>query len=317
MKETLFSIVVPIYNVELYIRRCVESVLGQQLDSNEYEVLLIDDGSSDSCPSICDEYAQKNENIKSFHKVNGGLSDARNYGIERAVGKYVVFLDSDDYLVKGSLEELKRVIDVNGNVDIIAITTERCVNETSSIITHNSPFNKIISGCDYLKNELSERVFITAWSSVYNREFLVKNQLFFKKGFIHEDEDFTPRAFLCAQKVINTSFPVYKYIIRENSITTNSDKLRNAQCIFEISRKLVEDYQKLNDESLRILLLTHTAKICFKAFEYGKLYKKERRYLIDYCLMKQCSYKPLERIKLALLLVHPGLLHIFNKMIAK
>ena len=91
----LLSVIVPIYNVEKYLKQCIESVIKQQLDS--YELILVDDGSTDSSKSICDNYSEKNANIKVFHKKNEGASSARNYGLKKASGKYVLFLDSDDW----------------------------------------------------------------------------------------------------------------------------------------------------------------------------------------------------------------------------
>lgn len=106
--KTSISILVPIYNVEAYLRRCVESVLCQ--DFNDYELILVDDGSSDGCGDICDEYAQKFENIKAVHKENGGLVSARREGVRHANGKYYMFLDSDDWLESGALSILYHLI---------------------------------------------------------------------------------------------------------------------------------------------------------------------------------------------------------------
>jgi glycosyltransferase involved in cell wall biosynthesis len=106
---SLFSIIIPVYKVEKYLDECVQSVLSQSF--TDYECILVDDGSPDNCPQICDEYAKKYEQIKIIHKENGGLSDARNVGILQASGEYIVFLDSDDYLAdNNTLQNLSVII---------------------------------------------------------------------------------------------------------------------------------------------------------------------------------------------------------------
>lgn len=95
MKEYKFSVIIPIYKVEQYLEECVDSVLRQNYSN--YEIILVDDGSPDSCPIICDKYAEEFDHIKVIHKKNGGLSDARNVGLDISTGEYVIFLDSDDY----------------------------------------------------------------------------------------------------------------------------------------------------------------------------------------------------------------------------
>lgn len=315
--KPIFSIIVPVYNVEKYLYRCILSIVQQQVEKEYIEVLLIDDGSTDSSSSLCDKIALEYNYIKVYHKANGGLSDARNYGLDKAVGDYIIFLDSDDYLAKDALSYLKSTIEKFHNIDIIAITTNIIINDSSNIIKHHSTFNQVISGKEYLKNELSKKMFFTAWSSVYKREFLLQNNLRFKKGILHEDEEFTPRAFLLANSVVNTDYPFYEYVIRDNSITTKKDKLNNAQSIFNISEDLYKLYIHIDDNILKMLLLTHNAKICYQAFEFGRLYQRDRRQYINYKLLKQCSLQKLERIKYHLLIIHPYILHLFNKMFSK
>lgn len=111
------SIIVPIYKVEIYLRKCVDSIVNQTYKN--IEILLIDDGSPDNCGIICDEYAKKDERIKVIHKKNGGLSDARNYGIEASSGDYIMFVDSDDYISKDMCEILLKKA-LENNADIVS-----------------------------------------------------------------------------------------------------------------------------------------------------------------------------------------------------
>ena len=107
----MISVIVPVYNVEKYLDRCVKSILSQSF--SDFELLLVDDGSPDRCGEMCDEYAKGDSRIKAFHKRNGGLSDARNFGIEKALGEYLMFVDSDDYIHEQMLETLHRLITEN------------------------------------------------------------------------------------------------------------------------------------------------------------------------------------------------------------
>lgn len=116
MNKIKFSVIVPVYNVEKYIEECLDSILKQDYDN--YEILLIDDGSTDNSGNICEIYAAKNEKIKVFHKKNGGLSSARNIGIEKATGDYLVFVDSDDYIAPWSLSEFYKVLK-KGKFDVL------------------------------------------------------------------------------------------------------------------------------------------------------------------------------------------------------
>ena len=106
--EPILSVVIPIYNVEDYLERCIDSVLNQNVD--EIEIILVDDGSPDKCPQICDSYATKFSNIKVVHKKNAGLSAARNTGIELATGKYITFLDSDDAWMQNKLSHIMQIL---------------------------------------------------------------------------------------------------------------------------------------------------------------------------------------------------------------
>ena len=125
-KQPLISIIVPIYNVEKYLRRCVDSILCQSY--HNLEVWLVDDGSPDGCPAICDEYAGKDKRVKVIHKKNGGLSDARNVAIDVATGEYICFVDSDDYVASTYVETLYALIDkYQTKVSIILNSATKCI----------------------------------------------------------------------------------------------------------------------------------------------------------------------------------------------
>ena len=117
------SVIVPVYNVENYLRRCIDSLVSQTIDKKDMEVVLVDDGSTDESPAICDEYAERYNYIRAFHIENNGVSNARNFGMDKAQGKFIMFLDSDDYLSKNSVGSIARFF--NKNYDSVDVVTYR------------------------------------------------------------------------------------------------------------------------------------------------------------------------------------------------
>lgn len=308
MKNIIFSIIIPVYNVELYLERCIESVLNQNDFQNE--IILINDGSIDSSGDICDEYAKRYSHISVIHKKNGGLSEARNDGIKYSTGDYIIFLDSDDYLEENVLQRFNDAITDNQTLpDIIAAGTLKHENGERKEIGRLFN-NELISGETFLKNELREnKYFAAACSSIYKREFLLQNKLSFPPNLLHEDEFFTPKAFLKAKHVLVSNIMFYHYIIRENSITTSKNKIKNAKSIFEISRQLTPIFNKIENKQLKSLLKNHLAKICLNIIEEAELYLSENSHIIDKDILKENSVFIREKIRYSLLKINPKLLH--------
>ena len=282
MNKVLFSLIIPVYNVEEYLYKCIRSILDQ--DFKNFELILIDDGSPDNCPEMCDEWAKKDVRIKVYHKENGGLSDTRNYGIEKANGKYIVFIDSDDYLVSSNV--LKEVADSTvNNPDVIVL--DGISNHSNYILKHIEQF-RLFSGSEFLKISLLEnKMFMAAWLYIYRKDFLDENCLRFKKGFLHEDEDFTPRAMLAAKTVINTGINFYYYNIRENSITTKLNKEKNIDNLIRIFSELGPIYDKLKDKKLKKLLKDSMVRKYLSLFRVSNCGKKyvRRKFVLknSYC----------------------------------
>ena len=225
-----FSIIVPIYKVEKYIQKCISTLIGQTYP--DIEIILVDDGSPDRCPQICDEYAKLDNRIIVIHKQNGGLSDARNAGLEIASGDYVIFVDSDDYINSDTCERLLKYAETNCDI----LIGDAIVEGASIEMSHIQPTMKIYSGIEYLNEAFhADKAPMAAWLNIYKRNFLVENGLRFKCGILHEDEQFTPRALFLATSVIVTGVNFYHYFIRENSITTKKDKRKN-----KIATKMLE-----------------------------------------------------------------------------
>ena len=273
MTASKISIVVPIYKVEKEIHRCVESLLAQTL--KDIEIILVDDGSPDNCPSICDDYAKKDNRIKVIHKENGGLSDARNFGLLEAKAEYVLFVDSDDYIDKTTCEKFYNSIEADE--DIIVGDAVRVEGEKESLMGHAEvAIDSAISGREFLREQLrSKKMYMAAWLNLYKREFLINNDLFFKKGILHEDEQWTPRVFLKAKKVRYIKFPFYYYIIRENSITKKKDKTKNGIDLINTCYELEEIYEKIDDKELKELLNDYLVMLFLNAVSIGNLYSNK------------------------------------------
>ena len=216
MKE-LITVVVPVYKVEEYIYKCVDSIINQTYKN--LEIILVDDGSPDNCPKICDDYSKKDKRIKVIHKENGGLSDARNFGIENSKGKYICFVDSDDFIHEKYVEILYNNLK-NNNADISMCHHYQFINynetndylpeEETSIYTGLEILNRLYE--DYLNN-------IVAWNKLYKKELF--NNIKYPKGKKLEDAYIIHKLYNNSKKVVITNLELYYYIQRENSIMSS------------------------------------------------------------------------------------------------
>lgn len=233
-KHEVISIVVPIYNVEKELPRCVESIRNQTYEN--IEIILVDDGSTDDCPRICDTYLEKDKRIKVVHKPNGGLSDARNVGLQAATGTYLLYVDSDDYLELDACEKLYSVM--TNEVDFVIGVIREIDGEKIVFQRHsNLEERKIYTAREYMiKSIQANEWYAPAVLNLYRRNFLIRNNLFFKVGYHFEDQQMLPRLFLAANKVSYVDYPFYNYVIREGSITTskaNEKKINDTLVIWE------------------------------------------------------------------------------------
>ena len=232
------SIIIPVYNVAPYVRKCVESVLHQDLDPQEYEVILVDDGSTDGSGAICDEFAQSTINV--IHQSNAGLSMARNAGIAVAKGKYIQFVDSDDYLEPNVLGGLVAQME-RENLDVLRFDYQnvRLVGGAYEVFEpYKTPrkvdqCTEIVDGETYLNTRMGY--------ACYAVQFMIRRSLLddcvFTQGIYFEDTDWTPRMLLRADRINATTTIVYNYLVREGSITK--------AIVTEKQRKVLEDKIRL------------------------------------------------------------------------
>ena len=217
----MLSIIVPVFNVERYLAKCLDSLLSQDIDQDSYEIILIDDGSTDTGGEMCDGYASKFKNITVFHQKNQGLSVARNVGLGKAQGKYVLFVDSDDFLEKSILGALVKEMEELG-LDILRFKYRRVRegdNLPHEIGAYQYPISQqiVFDGHDFLFNRLGKECY--ACQFLINKAFLIQHELFFRPGIIFEDTEWTPRVLEKAKRVSETDVLVYNYLEREGSIT--------------------------------------------------------------------------------------------------
>ena len=219
MKKDLISIIVPIYNVEQYLKKCVDSLVNQTYKN--IEILLIDDGSTDSSGKIADELANKDDRIKVFHKKNGGLSDARNYGIEKASGKYLSFIDSDDYVSYKMMEILHKNI-IDNNCDVSICSYLEFLNEDEIFNDYNNEKIMLYNSEEAIKCLFSDCSFGNfAWNKLYKKELF--DEIRYPKGYKMEDIGTTYKIFYKSKKIVYSDFKLYYYFQRQNSILHKID----------------------------------------------------------------------------------------------
>lgn len=223
--EALISVIVPVYKVEDYLGRCVESILAQTYKN--IEILLVDDGSPDKCPQICEEYAKKDKRIRVIHQENKGLSGARNTGIDHARGEYLAFVDSDDKWSPHFLESLYRALKETG-AEISQCRWEYMHgDEITEAYDPHAP-RTCFTGREMLANLYIQTgaYYVVAWNKLYKATLFEKIR--YPEGKIHEDEATTYRLFDCAKKCVFVDNALYGYFVGSNgtSITRNGFQLK-------------------------------------------------------------------------------------------
>lgn len=300
MEEKLFSIIVPVYKVEKYLNQCVDSLLNQTYKN--FEVILVDDGSPDNCPAICDEYAEKDNRIKVVHKSNGGLSNARNEGVKNANGKYLLFVDSDDYY---------------GDNEFLYKLSEHIKKYSSQVV--NFPFRTFsaktgefygdqaysldeitLNGLKSKKEQIqflieNDKLQISACTYAIKRLLFIEKELFFEEGLLSEDVEWAMRMLSVVEKISFLNAPgLYSRRGREGSISS-SIKHKNISDLIYIIEKNINKFKSADYEVEKILLnyisyqytivLALLCRVNDKKFERETLKKlKNYEFLLDYKL---------------------------------
>lgn len=291
------SIIVPVYNVEKYLDACIKSILQQTYKN--IELILVDDGSTDNSPQICDSYVLKDSRIKVIHQDNQGISAARNIGIENATGEYIVFIDSDDYISENMIEKL--YIALKETESDMAICNFTYVSENGDAIqTQISPIKDEILSTDDIITKLFQPknwYYVVAWNKIYKRELW--EQIRYPVGYIHEDEVVAHRIFVKCKKVVSISEELYYYRQVLGSIMHSGRSERSLDKYFAFADRLVFLRERISEENIKNL-----------AYRYWY------HYLDDYFYFRKINKKSihLKRMKKSLAMVFPIMMEykLFN-----
>ena len=274
MSDYLISIIIPVYNVSPYLRKCLNSIVCQL--TTEIEVLIIDDGSTDSSSTICDEYA--GDQIRVFHKDNGGLSDARNFGLKRAKGTYIIFIDSDDFINERCLRNVVKCAHTNCYPDVIFLNCYKYYEDNDSKIEMGNGITAKVNemNSEALYNYLGSlpKYPASAWSKAIKRSLLLDNRLYFKKGLLCEDLEWSARLYSVIKSAVYCDNPYYYYRqARTNSISNT----KSAKKVFH----QLYSFEKMSEKEKRYMLYSFAEYIL-------------RTIVLDYSIL---SYKQKAKVK--------------------
>ena len=245
--EHMVSVVVPIYRVEKYLRKCVDSLLQQTY--RDIEIILVDDGSPDACPEICDELKETDDRIVVIHKKNGGLSDARNAGIQIAKGTYITFIDSDDYVGIHYIETLVKAIE-DGKAFVSICDYSNVYDDMGT--------EREESICNIFSNkECIEKIYhpichgmeFVAWGKLYKTSLFKNNEILYPVGKIHEDTFTTYKLLYYAERIVYVDYVGYFYRQRENSIMSSTFNMKNLS-IVEATREACDFFSNNGEKYL-------------------------------------------------------------------
>ena len=238
----ILSIIIPVYNTELYVEKCVHSCETQDVDKDEYEIVIVNDGSNDNSLEIVNRLANDYSNIRIFSQDNSGLSAARNTGMKNAVGDYLMFVDSDDWIADNCLGMLTQKLR-DERPDALAICAANVINGQilrRMSYTEENP----IAGRDLLRKGVSPCAPFAIWSAKFFKDF----NLSFFVGIYHEDSEFTPRAYYFARKVSFTNDLIYFVFQNPNSITRTINPKRSFDLVNVVCNHLADFGSKVDSE---------------------------------------------------------------------
>lgn len=259
----LISVIIPVYNVEKYLDRCISSVVKQTYEN--IDIILVNDGSTDSSGEICDRWSKRDRRVRSFHKTNGGLSDARNYGLTKAAADYITYIDSDDYVHESLFERLYDIL--NKTESDISIVNPVHVKEGQEAVFCDKGKLKIYSNPESAIEALlyQNDFLVSAWGKLYKKRILEGTP--FPKGKLFEDAAVMPYLFNKCSRIAYESSSLYAYVHRSGSITTSSFTERDCY-IVDICRQYKSDFSGVSpdiDHALEAFICTCYLRVCLNA----------------------------------------------------
>ena len=274
MEEDLVSIVVPVYNVEQYLEKSINSIINQSY--KKIEIIIVNDGSTDGSLEICNSFKKKDNRIEIISKQNGGLSDARNVGIERAKGKYITFIDSDDYIDDNYVEAM--ISSIKENDSDICIASHR-VLYPNTIIDKSTKQNYVANSKEILSKMLyDDGIDVSAWAKLYKTELL--SSIKYPVGRLYEDSATTYKLIDSATKICVNSVPIYNYIVRANSIANvkfNEKKFDLIKSTEEMTDYIKSKYPELEKGCKRRLVYAYLSTLTQLARSNEKDKKAEKK----------------------------------------
>ncbi len=273
----LISIIIPVYNAEKYLEKCIESAIGQTYKN--IEIIAINDGSTDKSLNILTEYTRKDNRIKIINIDNCGISAVRNIGIRAAIGEYICFLDSDDYIDKKLLENLHKYIDLD--YDLIKYKTIEVDKGFKELDRIDGPIFEEKSGTEAFNTMFSEDIMLQVpWLYLYRRQFLIENKFSYPEGKLHEDFARTILIMLKAKKMCSTNIYGYYYVQTKKSITRGNEE----EHIYKRAMDMIEHYDyiidkieeyKLDRNTKENVKIYYTNCMILEIENLSKKYKKE------------------------------------------
>ena len=280
-----YSLIVPVYNVEKYVSRCLNSLISQRKNNFDYEIIIVNDGTKDNSRKICEKYANKYENVKLIDQDNRGLGQARNTGIIESCGEYFICIDSDDYVDDDSFLIKLDKICYNSRVDVLC-TNFKILDLLSKTIMVNKNINIDVDRYPIEKLIEFDLINISAWTKVVKKDYVISNNIFFNTG-LSEDIDWTYRLLMLTNKICCINIDSYVYVKgRKGSITDNSNNMKN---LYILRKKIMERCYfyntlynvKINNVCKKYLsyIFCSNYNISVKANFFDKSMKVERKYL--------------------------------------
>lgn len=261
-----FSIIIPVYNVEKYVEKCLKSIDNQSYQ--KFEAIIVNDGSKDKSDSIIKKYIKDKKQFIYLTKENGGLSDARNFGIKYASGDYIIFLDSDDYIEQDLLKNLNAILSLKKH-DMVRYGL-KIVDDSGNLLKSVSNINyngnkKNIAISKILNSEFVE----PAWLYAYNLNFWKKNNFEYQKGKIHEDYGLTPLILSKAQTIGFLDYNGYNYVQRENSIMNQTDYKKIQKRVNDFKEQYLNLIDKIpaNTKSNKLIISFLSEALIYKGRE--------------------------------------------------
>lgn len=231
-----YSFIVPVYNTSKYLKKCFDSLVNQTF--KDFEIIVVNDGSTDNSESIISRYEKKYDNIKVINQKNQGLSMTRNNGVKEASGKYLIFIDSDDYVEKSLLKEIDKEIN---DIEVLRFQIITEDENGENVKAHNEKPFDVMKGYDAFKYLTDYHFVEPACCYVFKTDYYKKNKFSFKKGVYHEDFGLIPYVIYKARKVKSINYAGYHYVQRDGSIMNNSDYKKTVKKAFD----MIEQYKYL------------------------------------------------------------------------